>query len=186
MPIGSLWLPVLVSAVAVFVASSIIHMVIKYHRADYKRLPDEGAVAAALRKDKPAPGIYTLPHCTDMSQMKDPAFVKKYEDGPVALIALLKNEMPNMGKLLSLWFAFCVLTSFVTAYVARHTLDYGQDGMTVLRITGAVAWAGYSLGIIQESIWKAQPWSNTIRFLIDAAIYALLTGLTFMLLWPSA
>ena len=44
MPFGSLWLPVMISAVVVFVASSIIHMALKYHKADYKSLPNEDAV----------------------------------------------------------------------------------------------------------------------------------------------
>jgi hypothetical protein len=186
MPFGSLWLPVLVSAVVVFVASSILHMVIKHHKNDYKALPDETGVAAALRKSGPGPGIYNIPRCTDMAQMKDPAFVKKFEEGPVAVVTVLKNEVPNMGKYLTLWFAYCVLVSFVTAYVARHTLNFGQDGTKVLQITGAVAWAAYALGCFQDSIWKGVPWGITIRFLIDASLYAVLTGLTFMLLWPAA
>jgi len=37
----ALWLPILLSAVIVFVASSIMHMVLPYHRNDYGQLPDE-------------------------------------------------------------------------------------------------------------------------------------------------
>ena len=47
--LANLWLPVLLSAVIVFFASSIIHMVLPYHRSDYKKLPDEDNVRAALR-----------------------------------------------------------------------------------------------------------------------------------------
>jgi hypothetical protein len=186
MPFGSLWLPVLVSAVAVFVASSIFHMVLKHHKADHRGLQDEGAVAAALRKAVQGPGLYMLPHCADMSQTKDPAVVKKFDDGPVAIVAVMANGLPNMGKHLSLWFGFCVLGSFVTAYVARHTLTYGTDGMKVLQITGAVAFCIYGIGALQDSIWKAIPWSNTFRSIVDAAVYSLVTGLVFMWLWPTA
>ena len=49
MPFGSLWIPVIVSAVVVFVASSILHMALKYHKADVKSLPNEDAVREALR-----------------------------------------------------------------------------------------------------------------------------------------
>ncbi|HSN88945.1 MAG TPA: hypothetical protein VL025_19430, partial [Thermoanaerobaculia bacterium] len=84
MPFGSLWLPVVVSAAAVWFLSSILHMVLKYHRADYRPLPDEDAVAQALRAAQPGPGIYFLPHHSDPSAMKDPAVRKRFEDGPVA------------------------------------------------------------------------------------------------------
>src|SRR5262245_46469303 len=122
MPLGSLWLPGVVSAVAVFLLSSILHMVLKYHRADYKKLPDEDAIADAVRKAGPSPGLYFLPYC-EMSQMKDPAMVKKFTDGPVGTLTVLRNGPPAFGKSLAQWFLLSLLTSFVVAYVARHTLS---------------------------------------------------------------
>jgi hypothetical protein len=184
MPFGTLWLPCVVSAVAVFVASSIAHMVLKYHRADYRGLPDEEAFAEPMRKMGLAPGLYVHPHCPDPSKMKDPAVQARYAKGPVALIALLPSGMPRMGKLLGLWFGFCLLVSFVAAYVARHTLPLEADGLLVMRITGAVAFAGYGLGHLQDTIWHGQPVGNTVRGVIDAVVYAVLTGLVFRLLWP--
>jgi len=186
MPFGSLWLPGVASAVAVFILSSIIHMVLKYHRADYKKLADEDAVAAGLRKAAPSPGLYMLPYCSDMAQMKDPAFLKRFEDGPVAIIAMVPKGRPNMGKSLGLWFLLCLLVSFVTAYVARHTLNAGTSGLEVLRITSTIAFIGYGFGYFQDSIWKATPWSNTLRGLLDALIYGVATGFVFKLLWPAA
>jgi hypothetical protein len=186
MPFGSLWLPVIVSAVVVFVASFIIHMVLKYHKADAKSLPSEDAVREALARANPAPGVYFTPHCADMKQMKDPAIIAKFEKGPVAMITVLPKGAPAMGKHLTLWFAFSVLVSFVAAYVARHTLHPGDDGMLVMQITGTVAFAGYALSHVSDSIWKGQPWPNTARAFLDGAIYAVLTGLVFRLMWPSA
>jgi len=37
----SLWLPILLSAVAVFLVSSVIHMVFQYHKTDFKKIPSE-------------------------------------------------------------------------------------------------------------------------------------------------
>ena len=186
MPFGSLWLPVIVSAVVVFVASSILHMALKYHKADYKPLSNEDAVRDALAKGNLAPGIYFTPYCPDMKQMKEPAIMEKFKKGPVALVTVLPKGAPDMPKHLALWFAFSVLVSFVAAYVARHTLQPGADGMLVMRITGTVAFAGYALSQLSDSIWKGQPWSNTLRHVVDGLIYALLTGLTFRLMWPAA
>jgi hypothetical protein len=186
MPFGSLWLPVLVSAVAVWLVSAILHMALKYHRADFRQLPGEDSVAAAVRQAGPAPGVYAMPYCTDMAQMKDPAMIKRYEDGPVALLTVMRNGPPAMGKYLGLWFLLCLLVSFVTGYVARHTLPAGADLLNVLRVTGTVAFVGYGFGYIQDSIWHGIPWSNSVRGLIDAAIYGLVTGLVFRFLWPGA
>ena len=183
MPFGSLWIPVLASAAAVFVVSSILHMALRYHRADHRQLPGEDAIREALGKQKLAPGLYMTPYC-EMKEMSEPAMKEKFEKGPIAIVSVLPNGMPAMGKLLGLWFGFCVLVSFVAAYIARHTLNADTDGLTVMRITGTVAFAGYFLGNMSDSIWKAQPWSNTARFLIDGVSYAVVTGLTFKLLWP--
>ena len=121
----------------------------------------------------------------DPKQMKDPAVQERYATGPVAMIALLPNGVPNLGKHLAQWFGLCVLISFVVAYVARHTLQPSTDGMTVMRITTTVAFAGYALGYVQDSIWKAMPWGNSIRGLVDGLIYSVLTGIVFTLLWPA-
>lgn len=186
MPFLSLWIPVLVSAAAVFIISSIMHMALKYHRADYKTLPNEDAVREALGKGSLAPGLYHLPNCADMGSMGDPATKAKFEKGPVGVVTIIPNGLPAMPKYLAQWFMFSLFVSFTAAYIARHTLHPGEEGMLVMRITGTVAFAAYGLTNVLDSIWKGQPWANTGRSLIDGAIYAVTTGATFRLLWPAA
>lgn len=185
MPFGSLWLPVVVSAVAVWIVSAILHMVLKYHRADYKALSKEDVIASAIRGAAPSPGIYPIPYCTDGSQMKDPAFQKKYADGPVGMLTVMKNGPPSMGKYLGLWLGFCLLVSIVTSYVARHTLA-SASLLDVMRITTTVSFCAYSFGSLQAGIWKGEPLANVLRGFFDGLIYGLTTGLVFRLLWPSA
>ena len=184
MPFGSLWIPVVVSAVVVFVISSILHMALKYHRADYKALPNEDAVREALGKGSLAPGLYQIPYCPSSKEMQDPAHQAKYVQGPVAIVTVIPNGVPALPKYLGMWFLFSFFVSFTAAYIARHTLSYGANGMLVTQITGAVAFTGYGLTNILDSIWKGQPWSNTLRSVIDGVIYAVATGATFCLLWP--
>jgi hypothetical protein len=186
MPFGSLWLPVIVSAVAVFVVSSLIHMVLKYHKADHKALPREEQVRQALGGADPAPGLYMTPWCADHSQLNEPAVREKFAKGPVAIITVLPKGVPVLPKHLLQWFAFSVLISFLTAYVARHTLQPGADPMLVMRVTSTVAFLGYGFSHLSDSIWKGQPWSNTVRALIDGGVYALVTALAFRFLWPAA
>lgn len=185
MPFGSLALPGVVSAVVVWFLSSLVHMVLKYHKADYKKFADEDAVTEGLRKAGATPGLYLLP-CANPAQMKDPAVRKRFVDGPVGQFAIVPSGAPNMAKYLTQWFLYCVLSSFFTAYVARHTLTFGTPGMQVMKITGAVAFVAYGFGYLQDSIWRGIPWSNAIRGLIDAVIFAAATAFTFHLLWPAA
>src|SRR5262245_37970713 len=104
MPIFSLWIPVIVSSVVVFIVSSILHMALKYHRADYKALPNEDAVRDVLGKVSLPPGLYQMPYCTDMKQMQEPAQMAKFEKGPIATITVIRNGMPAMPKYLAQWF----------------------------------------------------------------------------------
>jgi hypothetical protein len=185
MAFGTLWLPVIVSAVVVFLVSWVLHMALKYHRADYRRLPDEAGVRAALGKAAPSPGLYMTPYCEDPKQANEPAHKELFVKGPVALLSVAPNGMPNMGKHLGLWFGLSLLVSFLTAYVARKTMTPATDTVLVLRVTAAVAFGCYGIGPIIDSIWKWQPWGNTIRAMIDALVYAIATGLVFMWLWPA-
>jgi len=184
MPFGSLWLPVLVSAALVWIASAVAWMVIKHHKNDMRKLPNEDAVADALRKLAIPPGQYVTPFMADMKDMKDPAVVKRYNDGPIALINVQPNGMPGMGKSLIQYFLYCFLVSFVTGYVARHTLNFGSARYDVFHLTGTVAIASYALALIPESIWMWRPWPATIKSLCDSIVYGLLTGAVFAYLWP--
>ena len=82
-PLLSLSMPILLSAVLVFIASSIIHMVLRYHRTDYREVPSEAEVMEALRRFAIPPGDYIVPHVSSPDAMKSPAFKEKMLRGPV-------------------------------------------------------------------------------------------------------
>ena len=184
MPFGSLWLPVLVSAAVVWIASAIVWMALPHHKSDYSKLKSEDGVADALRKLALEPGQYLLPYMGDMKQLKDPAFVKRLEDGPIALFRVRQNGVPTMGANLTLYFIYCVLVSFVTAYVAWHTLTSAASFQDVFRLTGMIAVASYTMALIPESIWMWRPWNVTLKSACDSIAYGVMTGLIFAWLWP--
>jgi nucleoside recognition membrane protein YjiH len=182
--ITSLWLPILVSAVIVFVASSIIHMALPIHKSDYRRLPDEGKVTDALRSTGVTPGrVYVFPYCT-MKEMKSPEVQEKFKRGPVGFITIRPSGAPGMGKFLVQWFVYCIVVGIFAACVAAGTQPPGTEYKRIFHIVGIVAFAGYSLALIQNAIWKGETWGVTIKHVIDGLIYALLTAGTFGWLWP--
>src|SRR5580765_4401561 len=152
-----LWLPILLSAVFVFIASSVIHMALKWHNADYHGFANEDEVRAALSKGNPAPGIYMIPYCKDMKDMGSPEMQKKFQDGPVTKIILRAGCIPNMGKPLMQWFLYCVLVSLFCAYIAAHTLAAGTQFLQVFRVVGTIAFMAYAFGSIPHGIWWGNP-----------------------------
>ena len=183
-PLMQLWQPIVLSAFVVFIASSVIHMVLKWHAGDYRGLSNEDDVRAVIRKGNPIPGQYILPYCPDMKEMASPAMQQKYNEGPVGVIRVMKNRMPNMGSSLSVWFGFNLLVSLFAAYIASRTLGSGAGYMTVFRVTSAVGFAGYVLGGYQEAIWMGKSWGAAFKDTVDGLIYALLMGGCFGWLWP--
>lgn len=179
-----LWLAILLAGILCWVASALIHMLIKYHNADYKKLPNEEALATALGEQNPEPALYALPHCIDMKEMADESMQKKFNDGPVAMISVMPNGMPPMGKLLSQQILFFVLGALLIGYLATLSLSAGAEYMSVFRHIFVASFLTYGWAQIPYSIWMGQPWSNCVRFLIDALIYAGVTAGTFAFLWP--
>lgn len=181
--ITSLWLPILLSAIIVFVASSIMHMLLPYHRSDYRALPDEDKVLSALRAAGVKRGLYVFPFCTH-KEMKSPAIVEKYKQGPVGQMTVMPSGPPVMAKFLGLWFGYCLLIGFFVAYLTGRTVAPGAQYLAVFRVAGTAAFLAYGLGNMSNAIWKAQTWSMTVKEVIDGLVYGLLTAGTFGWLWP--
>lgn len=181
-----LWLPILLGGVFCWFASAIFHMVIKHHNADYKQLENEDQIGEAMRANKPAPGLYTMPFCIDMKQMGDENMVKKFDQGPVAMVAVFNDGMPPMGKLLLQQILFFIIGCVLIGYAATLSLAPGAEYMDVFRVVMVTGFLAFGWGLIPFSIWMGHPWSNCIRFLIDAVIYAAIAAGTFAWLWPAA
>ena len=179
-----LWIPILMSGVLVFIASSLIHMVFKWHNADYNALSNEDEVRAAVTRGNPAPGQYVIPHCADMKQMGSPEMTKKFTEGPVAMLVLKASGPPAMGAALGQWFAFVIAISFSAAYIASRTLAAGTDYLQVFRVVGAVTFLAYAAGSFPAAIWMGKPWGSAAKEMLDGLIFALLTAGTFGWLWP--
>jgi hypothetical protein len=182
-PVTSLWLPVLVSAVLVFIASSLIHMFTPWHKGDVRGVPGESEAMEALRRLKIAPGDYVMPYAGSMGAMKDPAFRARLEAGPAVLLTVWKGTT-SMGPQLAGWFLYSVVVSIFAGYVAGAALPMGSPYLDVFRFAGTTAFAGYSLALMQNSIWWRRGWGFTLRSMIDGLLYACLTAGAFGWLWP--
>ena len=181
--LASLWLPILVSAAIVFVASSILWMALPYHRSDWHQVPNEAAFLDLVRTQNPAPGMYVFPHCKSAKEMKDPATQERWKRGPWGNMVVLPG-VPSMGAALTKWFLHCVIVAVFAGYVATIALAPGANYKSVFRIVGTVALAGFIAGEFPATIWKGVPMSVALKNIFDGVIYALLTAGVFGWLWP--
>lgn len=183
--VSELWMAILLAALFCWIASALIHMLVKYHNADYQPLSNESDVSDVLRAQSLKPALYTLPYCSDMSEMGQEAMQQKFTNGPVALITIMPNGMPPMGRLLLQQILFFLFGSFLIGYLAVISMAASADYMMVFRQVFIASFLTYGWGQVPFSIWMGQPWSNCIRYLIDALVYATVTAGTFSLLWPN-
>jgi hypothetical protein len=178
----ALWLPILLSAVAVFIASSIIHMALPWHSKDFKKFSAEDAVLDAVRPFNLAPGEYVAPLPASMAQMSSPEFKAKLARGPRFSLTILRDN--SIASSLGLWFAYGIVVALFAAYVAALTLPAGAPYMTAFRVTSTVSFAAYVLALWHNWIWYSSGLGATARATIDGLLYALLTGGVFGWLWP--
>jgi hypothetical protein len=183
-PITQLWLPILLSAILVFFASNLIHMVGKWHNADYRKLPNEDEVRAAIRRGAPGPGQYVLPYCMEMRELGSPEVQRKFIEGPVAMLYLKAAGLPSMGAPLGGWFLFNLALGAGIACMASWTLGPGSPALQVFRLTGGVAFLVHAGGAVPGAIWMGKPWRVAAKEAGDAGLYALATGAAFAWLWP--
>jgi hypothetical protein len=185
-PLTSLLVPIAISAVVVFVASFITHMVMGYHKSDLRKLPDrhEDQILSAVGQLNLQPADYALPHPGSPDAMKDPAFIAKMTKGPLIIMNVSPGAAPSLGTALALWFGYVLVVTFFSAYMTSRAVTDGTDYLTVFRFAGTSAFMGYALGQIPESIWYRRSWVRTFKSIADSLLYALLTAGVFGWLWP--
>ena len=182
----SLWLPILVSAVVVFVASAIAWMVLPHHKGDWKGVPNEDALLEAVRSSGVKPGQYMFPYCESPKDLSDPEKKKRYDAGPHGVLSVWPGP-PNMGQKMGLSFLFYVVVGIFVAYMglAAYRMGVNPTYMEVFRVTGCAAVLAYCFGLIPNAIWFSKPLRSVAMDVIDGVVYGLLTAGVFGWLWPT-
>jgi hypothetical protein len=182
--ITSLWAPILIAAIVVFVVSSVIHMGPFWHRSDFPKLTNEAQFMQVVRPLALAPGDYMVPKPDSMADMKTPEFAEKRNQGPVVLMTVMRNGPMTMGPLLAQWFIYLLVVSLLTGYITGHALERGAPYLRVFQVAGATAFVSYAAALWPLSIWFRRGWSLTFKGTLDGLIYGLFTAGTFGWLWP--
>ncbi|MFT4927789.1 MAG: hypothetical protein ACI8WB_003903 [Phenylobacterium sp.] len=180
--IAMLWLPILVSAVVVWIISAIVWVAMPHHKKDYAPFPDEDKMRKAISEQNVTPGLYSTPFASSNEVMNSPEFKQKMDDGPVAFVTVMPNGM-EMGKKLLSSFIQNLVYAVLIAYIATFTLSADSQFIEVFRLVVMVTWLAYGAAFVQDAIWFGRPWSVIVKFLFDALLYALATAAIFAWLW---
>ena len=184
--VSALVLPVLVSSILVFVASSLIHMLTPWHRGDYRRLANEDGVMQVLRPFGITPGDYMVPRPSGMDEMKSPAFLEKVEKGPKVIMTVLPGGPMTMTRNLAAWFVYLLVIAAIVGGLDAIVFRPGAGGHEVFRVTLIAAFLGYSAALWQMTVWYNRSIGTTLKSTIDGLVYAAITATTYAYFWPGA
>ncbi len=179
----NLWLPVLVSSIAVFFASFLAWMVVGHHKPDWRELPDERRVGELLQNAGVQPGRYLFPLAQNREQMADPVKQQLLKSGPWGTINLFPAA-PAMGRNLILTWLFYLTTSLFVAYLGTLALEPGATFLQVFQVTGTAGILAYCFGFVPNAIWFGTPLRAVLMDVLDGLTFGLLTGAVFGILWP--
>ena len=178
-----LWLPILLSSVAVFFASFLAWVVIGHHTPDWKELPEEGGTMEFLQKSGTGPGQYIFPMCRTKEQMADETKLQRMNSGPWGTVNIFSGQV-SMGRNLLQSFVFYFVTSVFVAYLGTLALDAGAGFSRAFQVTGTAAILGYAFGHVPQAIWFGSHLRAAVMDVIDGIAFGLITGAIFGVLWP--
>jgi hypothetical protein len=181
----ALWLPIIVSAVAIFFASFLTWMVLPHHKGDWKGAPDEDELLEKLRSIKISPGQYSFPFCRDPKEAAEPEMKRKFEKGPNGVLVIWPSR-PSLPSCLIWVFIFYLVVSIFVAYISGLHLETGAGFLPVFQTAGVAGVMAYAMGFIPNAIFFRKPTGVLVKDIIDAVAYGLITGALFGILWPSA
>ena len=181
--LASLWVPILLSAVAVFFASFLAWVVIGHHNPDWHELPAEGDSVDFLQKSGIKPGLYVFPYMKTREQMADPEKQQRLNSGPWGVINVWERQA-NMGRNLLQTFTFYLVTSVFIAYLATLALDPGAGFSKVFQVTGTAGILAYAFGVVPNAIWFGSHVRPVLMDIIAGVCFGLITGVVFGALWP--
>ena len=179
----ALLVPALLAAVLVFIVSSIIHMMTPWHADDFSKLPNEDGVLSALRTFILPPGSYVAPRPSSTKDMASPEFRAKVKLGPSIMLNVM-SAGTGMGQQLVLWFVYTFVIALFSGFISSKAIGIGEKYILVFKYVASIAFAAYTMGMWQFSIWYRRPWIVTLKSTIDGALYACLTAGAFGWLWP--
>jgi hypothetical protein len=182
--LSTLWMPIVLSAIVVFIASSIMWMALPHHKTDWIDIAGGDARLLSLIKELDLWGRQYVFPAGLMGGRRDPALAEALKDEPTGFLIVRPHGGSSLGRSLVYYFIFNLIVSVFVGYLAYHTLPPGADYLSVFRVTGTATILAYGAGAIPEAVFFGRSWSMTFKQVLDGIVYGLLTAGVFGWLWP--
>lgn len=188
-----LWLPIVASAAAVWVASALAWMLIGHHKGDWKEVPNENEFIATVKRMGIAPGSYGFPEFRRLEGMPKEAKHAKWDEMQKSPIGLLRVWGPiSMGRNMLFTFVVFLITSLLIGYLGWNALPHGTGaGETrpefakVMQVIGTAGVLAYCVAGLPNDIWFQRSRREIATSLLDGVVFGLITGAVFAWLWPA-
>ena len=182
--IAALWLPILLSAVVVFVVSAAVWMAMPHHKNDFSPASDQDALMDAVRSSTPGPGMYFFPWAAGGEN--SPEYKEMARRGPVGILRVRDPaSVLNMGPAMLKAVVVNLVIGVFVAYLASVALEPGAAYLSVFQVTGTAAFMAHGFIGYQDAIWFGLPARVAFKYSLDGLVYALLTAGIFGWLWPA-
>lgn len=181
-----LWLPILLSAVAVWIVSAVVWMALPHHKGDFIGLPNppgEDHFMEFVRASGIKPGNYSFPDCRDHAVMKTERVQQAWEKGPVGHLSVWKTPV-TMGDKMVATFVVYLIVSTVIAYITRLALPDAAPFGKVFQVASTAGILAYCFSFIPNAIWFGAYKRTIIANVVDGIVYGVVTGLIFAWRWP--
>ena len=181
-----LWLPILASAAAVWIASFLAWMIVGHHKNDWKEVPGEQNFIDTIKRMGIPPGNYGFPEFRKCEGMTKEQKVAKWEEMQHSPMGLLRVWGPiSMGRNMLLTFLVYLLVSVLAGYLGWTTLPHsGAEFTKVMQVLGTAGILAYCFASLPNDIWFQKSLREVVTSLIDGIVFGLLTGAMFGWLWP--
>lgn len=184
-----LWLPILLSSVAVWFVSIIASMALPHNRQDWIALPNppgEDGFMDYLRKSDIKPGNYLFPDFRSSEAMKSAKVEKALNEGPVGHLSVWRTPLTMGDKLVGTFIVYLVV-SILIAYlslVAIQPVASPASFAKVFQITATAGVLAYGFSFIPSALWWGSYTRTIIANTVDGVVYGVMTGAIFAWLWP--
>lgn len=184
----ALWLPILLSAVGVWIVAAIVWMALPHHKRDFIAIPHtdgggEEAFMEAVRTLGIKPGNYVFPDFRGREAMKSQRVQKALSEGPVGHLSLWPTPLTMGGKMIGTFVVY-LMVSILVAYLASITLPKPAAFARVFQVVGTAGILAYSFSFIPNAIWFGSYRRTIIASIIDGIVFGLITGAIFAWRWP--
>jgi hypothetical protein len=183
---NELLIPILLSSAASLAISVLAWRILPFHAREHRPLFSESELLSALRRDMPAPGIYSFPFRGPHGILTGRADVaNNLARGPVGYIIIGTPGVQPIAIPLIQHFFYFVLVSTLAGYIASISgIKHGDNYAEVFRIVATVSTMALVLGAAPLSIWFSRPWKSLALQSVDGLACGLASGAIFASFWP--